>query len=220
MNRDQKNSIFFPFVFLLVFFTKCDFAFSAPDFCGQEIQIKGESSHACEKAYKKYLTGKYRECTYTHWLIRLNDTLNRCHADVMNRELDKRLLPLKEKDPVQFAKEMTLQKEFNEAVKKFCDRYAECGGTMYQYVVPSCYAGLNQYRTDQAIQVNKNQLVLPNEVVTAKWSKDFKGFAEQFTVYPEEVWKGKKIPSNRTERVLSEIEKVIQVKGDDLCALE
>lgn len=220
MNSSQKNFIFCLLLLLFVFLAKSHLAFSAPDYCEQEIQIKGESSNDCERAYKKYLIGKYRECTYTHWLIRLNDTLNQCHAHVMNRELDKRLLPLKEKDPMQFAKEMTLQKEFNDAVKKFCDRYAECGGTMYQYIVPSCYAGLNQYRTDQAIAVNKNQLFLPNEVVAAKWSKDFKGFAEQFTVYPEEVWKGKKIPSNRTERVLSGIEKVIQVKGDDLCALE
>lgn len=133
-----------------------------------------------------------------------------CLNDLMNSELDKRLLPLKKSDPAQFKSEMKLQKAFNTASTKACTAYNACSGTMYKVTRAECGIYILQYRIKQIEQINNKGLDIARAKtgfkLDAKLSPigEIKDYADLTCKMPIDVFKGGKILDNCSPSVTEE----------------
>jgi hypothetical protein len=129
-----------------------------------------------------------------------------CFQGALERELDRRLVPLKQADTTAFHREMALQKHFNEAVRKTCDDVllgeqstGDFRGTF------RCTTFAIELRAKQAADINAGGLELTREPATkVVRAKQFKTFATELCALPS-LWKGAP-PSSCEERVMGELE--------------
>jgi hypothetical protein len=221
----KKNTFaFFIPVFLLAVSSPIFAAPPAPielpmELCLAPIKVTGNTPEECRKSSEAYDSDKYAHCTNTAWMTDLAGKTRDCQQGAVNRLLDQRLLKLKQENPGQFQKEMTLQKDFNEAVKTHCDQMRRCEGFMYNYLIPSCYSNLYEYRGKQADSINRGSLEIPTTSGIKKrhWGKPFEPFAVGLCGMPPEVWKGGKPPEDCKERVLMGIEKRVGHEKGNIC---
>jgi hypothetical protein len=131
----------------------------------------------------------------------------------MDKELDKRLLKLKtDSSQAEFKKEMKLQKAFLQGLSAHCEViYGKCEGTMWSAPRAGCPGRIYALRFAQAEMINKGALSLPD--VRKDFSKNRKQIPGPYLVYakllcemPVNVWKGRGVPSNCQDRVLSSLE--------------
>lgn len=125
----------------------------------------------------------------------------------MLQALDKRLLDLKEKDPVAFSAEMNLQKIFNESTVSFCGFYeSKCEGTVCKMCAKNCYSLFFSYRKNQADQINTSALTFESKTPKNDLAKKhFQSFADKICELPNSVWKKSTKPQNCSKAVLTDI---------------
>ena len=146
----------------------------------------------------------------------------------MIKSLDSRLVLLKKTDHLQFEKEMTLQKEFNNAARYFCNDYFDSGsgeGNLALMCFASCFGDLYTYRDKQAKQINQSKLHLNTGTINTSYSADyFDKFSQDLCVsMPNSVWMAKAPPDNCKQLVMKEIESningiAINENDGDVCA--
>jgi hypothetical protein len=168
----------------------------------------------CEQGIKKYSGKAYSECLTEVWFRAVAGARYGCLREVMEKELDNRLLSLKKREPKEFSQEMALQKEFNKAVEKFCEFWG--GGTAGYYNISDCHSNYYTYRYRQAKLIRTGQLELP-EGKPKKSRDEFRPFADAICKLPEIVWAKKALPRNCNEKVLAEMEalKLFRLPMDD-----
>jgi hypothetical protein len=129
-----------------------------------------------------------------------------CFEGAMNRELDRRLLPLKRADNKEFHLEMELQKSFNDALRETCDavmmKEPSTGDFRGAF---RCATFLMELRTEQAAAIAGAGLEATHApAVTIRRAKRFAPFAKGLCALP--AWRAGAPPSSCDDRVLGEIE--------------
>jgi hypothetical protein len=122
---------------------------------------RGHSAEECQEKLRLF-ESTCQEGTAQSTSGSVNRTFaeNYCLQALLNKELDRRLRPLKKKNPAQFKSEMALQKNFNLAQSNVCYELNSCDGTMYRQTRADCILSLTKWRLDQATQINLGQLTL------------------------------------------------------------
>jgi hypothetical protein len=128
-----------------------------------------------------------------------------CLTLAMNRELDRRLLPLKEVDVAQFHREMELQKHFNQALWATVDAIllAEPSTSDFHDSFRAAVA-LLEYRTKQAEAQNRGELAITREPAGPAEAARFKAFAQALCASTP-LWKAGTPPTDCEARVRGEI---------------
>ena len=151
---------------------------------------------------------KYGECP-TFFSRGFHAVVEQCLTDAMNRELDRRLLPLKTADPVAFRREMELQKHFNEAVTATRDAimlHEPSTGDFHDSF--GAVAALIELRTRQAASANVGGLAISRAPAGATAAPKFKAFAHALCITPA-MWKDQSPPSECEARVRGELQDTI-----------
>jgi hypothetical protein len=148
-----------------------------------------------------------------------------CWKKSLNSILDKRLVHLKTSDPAEFHKEMILQKSFNEAAQSSCG--VDCGSDAHMHGIPYnfCLVDAYRYRTNQAKQINHENLQVSGNTAKLRTSnKDkkkytffYKAFVHQLCQMPKEVWKDQVVPVDCENTALKELNSLEFT--DDVCDL-
>jgi hypothetical protein len=128
----------------------------------------------------------------------------------MERELDRRLLPLKRVDPAAFRREMALQKAFNEALRQTCDdvMVGEPSTGDFRGAF-RCATFLIELRTRQVEAVHAGGLEEAQPPAAAvKKARRFRGFAARLCAETA-LWKGAP-PASCEERVLSSLDAALE----------
>jgi hypothetical protein len=128
-----------------------------------------------------------------------------CFQGAMERELDRRLLPLKHVDGSEFHREMKLQKGFNEALRATCDdvmmKEPSTGDFRGAF---RCATFLVELRTQQAEAIAGAGLEVTHApVASVRRARRFASFAKELCALP--AWKGG-APASCEDRVLGELE--------------
>lgn len=198
----------------------CASTAQAQDICNEKIQVKGSSIARCDQSSAKYNTKKYNNCSTTSWFSDLSSSVLNCYTKVMNKEWDERLLTLKKTNAEEFKKEMNLQKEFNLALKNFCQEFEKCDGTVFTPVQAGCDSGLVRYRSEQIQKIKQNQLSLVEGKKVDKNGLKFKKFAEALCALPSDLWKDAQMPADCENKALEEIQKNLRLNSEDVCLVD
>lgn len=182
-----------------------------------EILFKNADKEGCDYANNK---------AYSVNQIMVNESwrlYHQCWKRSMNKEIDKRLIPLKQTDIHEFHKEMDLQKEFNQVVKLVCGRDCQAG-TLAGTPNFSCEVAAFQYRTKIAEKIFKHELTVPvYEKVEnrykdkEKFTKYFKEFATKLCALPPDIWKNQTKPIDCETKAYEELDHLTFT--DDVCDL-
>jgi hypothetical protein len=130
-----------------------------------------------------------------------------CFRGAMERELDRRLVPLKRADPVEFHREMALQKSFNDALRETCDEVMMHEPSTGDFRGAfRCATFVIELRAAQAAAIADGRgLELTHApATTLRRARRFRHFAEELCALT--FWRAGAPPDACDARVLGELE--------------
>ncbi len=135
-----------------------------------------------------------------------------CLREAMNRELDRRLLPLKKVDLVEFHREMEIQKHFNKALDATVDAiYPTEPSTGDFHDSFRATVALLDLRARQAASANRGELAISRAPAAPRDALRFKAFADALCAAPA-LWKATP-PTECEARVRGEIQDALTRGG-------
>lgn len=156
----------------------------------------------------------------------LNIDAAECLRKTMVKKIDHKIIPLKSSHPVKFKAELELQKQFNQAVKKYCGRwesyYQSCCSACSFNEESECQMDLYQWRMNQIDRfsgIGGASVQSLKDPASATLIADFSGLANAICRSEDEAWENKKKPENCVDQALVSLEKAVHAHRPTLsCA--
>ncbi len=141
--------------------------------------IKADTIEACDKKTEDMGADCHE---LNNDMTILENVKSSCFKKVMNKEIDIMLKKLNKSD---FHNQMQVQKLFNSGVKKYCEQFDQCQGTIYYPMHAACFGELYTYRYYQVKKINMKKF--DGKVTTPATKIDNGLFPTEFQGYIDGV---------------------------------
>ncbi len=183
-----------------------------PDEVGEQL-ARAKKIDACWAAYLPA-----RKVFPTAYLRGTSTDAATCTRRVMNREIDALLLPLKKSGPALFKRGMDAQREFNDAVKRYCGRwsawYGQCCATCSYTEEPECEMDFHGARVKQVQAAIAKSAPAEVSAPTRPRTSEFTAYATEWCAFLGEH--GVAVDAQCGARVLGALEQGQRDKGAEL----